>query len=546
MFKTPFSSFRSFRLGFVFIFTLLMAASSWGLDGENWPDSVQHSPYDNPYPPYFSDSTGTIYDSIGSGPVVTVPDSTIHHGEGPALPDLNVFLEIDDIPNETYSGDSICPAPVIIVPDSIDPLDENTDYKVYCSNNLNAGEATLVVEGIGKYTGKIEKTFYIEKASLIVRALNDTITYGDELSIASVEYSGFVGNDNENDLNDSLTFSYDYAQYDNVGKYTIIPSGPRSENYEIEFVEGELTVEPKVISIVWDDKDTSFTYDGKAHAPNATAENLLNDDECNVVIDSATNAGKYTAKAIDLSNKNYKLPKILNERSFEITKANPKIIKLPAVIENLVYNGKAQTLVTAGEAKNGTFVYKLESDKKYSESLPAAKKAGDYTIYFMVQGNENYNSTEAQKITATIEKAPESSSSSVVVSSSSESPKSSSSSVVASSSSEEVESSSSKKVESSSSEKVESSSSEKSTLLEIARNPGALKVAFVHNELTVTNSAASGLKVFIFDMQGNLKKVYRGNTAGNHSIPLNKLSRGMYLARVVSGSSVQTLRVNIK
>ena len=309
--------FLSFGGIAVFIFTLLMAASSWGLDGENWPDSVQHSPYDNPYPPYFSDSTGTIYDSIGSGPVVTVPDSTYNHGEGPALPDLNVFLEIDDIPNETYSGDSICPAPVIIVPDSIDPLDENTDYKVYCSNNLNAGEATLVVEGIGKYTGKIEKTFYIEKASLIVRALNDTITYGDELSIASVEYSGFVGNDNENDLNDSLTFSYDYAQYDNVGKYTIIPSGPRSENYEIEFVEGELTVEPKVISIVWDDKDTSFTYDGKAHAPNATAENLLNDDECNVVIDSATNAGKYTAKAIDLSNKNYKLPKILNGRSFE-------------------------------------------------------------------------------------------------------------------------------------------------------------------------------------------------------------------------------------
>lgn len=538
MFKTPFSSFRSFRLGFVFIFTLLMAASSWGLDGENWPDSVQHSPYDNPYPPYFSDSTGTIYDSIGSGPVVTVPDSTYNHGEGPALQDLNVFLEIDDIPDETYSGDSICPTPVIIVPDSIDPLDENTDYKVYCSNNLNAGEATLVVEGIGKYTGKIEKTFYIEKASLIVRALNDTITYGDELSIASVEYSGFVGNDNENDLDDSLTFSYDYAQYDNVGKYTIIPSGWSSGNYDISFVEGELTVEPKVISIVWDDKDTSFTYDGKAHAPNATAENLLNDDECNVVIDSATNAGKYTAKAIDLSNKNYKLPRFLNGPTFEITKANPKIIKLPAAIENLVYSSKAQTLVTAGVTDIGTLVYKLSEEEKFSEALPAVTEAGEYTIQFMVQEGDNNNGTEVQSLTVTIENAP-ASSSSVITSSSSESPKSSSSSVVASSSSESPKSSSSN-------EKAKSSSSGKTTLLEIARNTGALKIAFAHNELTVTNAAASGLKVFIFDMQGNLKKVYRGNTAGNHSIPLNKLSRGMYLARVVSGSSVQTLRVNVK
>lgn len=45
----------------------------------------------------------------------------------------------------------------------------------------------------------------------------------------------------------------------------------------------------------------------------------------------------------------------------------------------------------------------------------------------MVQGNENYNSTEAQKITATIEKAPKSSSASVVVSSSCEEVESSSS-----------------------------------------------------------------------------------------------------------------------
>ena len=45
--------------------------------------------------------------------------------------------------------------------------------------------------------------------------------------------------------------------------------------------------------------------------------------------------------------------------------------------------------VTAGEAQNGTFVYKLASEEAYSESLPTAKDAGTYTIYFMVQGNEN-------------------------------------------------------------------------------------------------------------------------------------------------------------
>ena len=515
-----------------------MAASSWGLDNEYGYDSVALQPsYGNPYQPYFNDSTGSIHDSIGvindttsSNPIVIAPDSTIHHGEDPVLPDLNAFSKIADIPNEAYSADSICPTPDIDVPDSLKPFVKDTDYKVYCYDNVNAGEATLVVEGIVKYTGKIEKTFYIEKTSLIVRALNDTITYGDEPSNAGVEYSGFVGDDDESSLDDSLIFSYEYGQYGKPGVYAIIPSGPRSENYEIEFVEGKLTVEPKRISIVWED-DTLFTYDGETHAPKATAAGIVNNDSCGLTITgAASNAGNYTAKVTELSNENYKLPATGLEQAFEIKKANSSIVKAPTVIKNLVYNGKAQTLVTAGEAKNGTFVYKLESDKKYSESLPTAKDAGTYTIYFMVQGNENYNSTEAQKITATIEKALESSSSSIVVSSSSESPKSSSSSVVVSSSSE----------------KVESSSSEATTLLEIARNAGALSVIFAHNELMVMNAAASGLKVFIFDMQGNLKKVYRGNTAGNHSIPLNKMSRGMYLARVVSGSSVQTLRVNVK
>ena len=619
MLNTQFISFFSPRLGLALIFTLLMAASSWGLDNEYGYDSVALQPsYGNPYQPYFNDSTVSIHDSIGvindttgSNPIVIVPDSTIHHGEDPVLPNLNAFSKIADIPNETYSGDSICPTPDIDVPDSLKPFVKDTDYKVYCYDNVNAGEAILVVEGIGNYAGTIETIFIINKAPLTVTAQNDTIAYGDEPSNAGVVYSGFVGDDDESSLDDSLIFSYEYGQYGKPGDYAIIPSGPRSENYEIEFiegkltvlpkkltitaqndtivygdepsnagveysgfvgdddesslddslifsyeygqygkpgvyaiipsgprsdkyeiefVEGKLTVEPKRISIVWQD-DTLFTYDGEAHAPKATAAGIVNNDSCGLTIaGAATNAGKYTAKVTELSNKNYKLPATGLEQAFEIKKANSSIVKAPTAIENLVYNGKVQTLVTAGEAQNGTFVYKFESDEKYSESLPTAKDAGTYTIYFMVQGNENYNSTEAQKITATIEKAPESSSSSVVVSSSSELPKSSSSSVVVSSSSE----------------KVESSSSEKSTLLEIARNAGALNVIFIHNELTVTNAAASELKIFIFDMQGNLKKVYRGNTAGNHSIPLNKMSHGMYLARVVSGSSVQTLRINVK
>ncbi|MDY6265251.1 MAG: MBG domain-containing protein, partial [Fibrobacter sp.] len=134
-------------------------------------------------------------------------------------------VEIDEIPDQTYTADSICPTPDIDVPDSLKPFVKDTDYKVYCYDNVNAGEATLVIEGIGKYAGTIETIFIINKAPLTVTAKNDTITYGDEPSNAGVEYSGFVGDDNENDLNDSIAFNYDYVQFDKVGKYVIIPGG---------------------------------------------------------------------------------------------------------------------------------------------------------------------------------------------------------------------------------------------------------------------------------------------------------------------------------
>jgi len=221
------------------------------------------------------------------------------------------------------------------------------------------------------------------------------------------------------------------------------------------------------------------------------------------------------------------------KQDFEILKADPTMDKAPVAVENLVYSGKAQTLVVAGEAQNGVMVYKLEGADSYTEALPSATEAGDYTVYFMVRGNENYKDSKVQELTVTIAEAPESSSSEIPVSSSSENASSSSSS------SETPKSSSS-------SEKVESSSSETTTPLEIARNPGALKVAFAHNELTVTAPTASEVKVYIFDLQGNLKQQYRGHSAGTHSMSLVSMNRGLYLVKVVSGGSVQTLRAQVK
>ena len=264
------------------------------------------------------------------------------------------------------------------------------------------------------------------------------------------------------------------------------------------------------------------TYNGTEHVTAATAEGLVNSDKCGLTVaGAAANAGKYTAKVTDLSNKNYKLPATGLKQAFEITKANPTIVKSPVAVENLVYNGKAQTLVTAGEAKNGTLVYKLASEEKYSEALPTATNGGDYTVYFMVLGNANYNDLEAQTLTASI-KVP-ASSSSVIASSSSSAPASSSSTV-----------------------EPGSSSSDSTTPVATTTLAGTFRVAYARNELVVTNSVASELKVAVFDVQGSLKMHYRGSAAGNHFVSLKKFVPGIYLVRVESSGKMQMLQVHVK
>ena len=412
----------------------------------------------------------------------------------------------------------------------------------------NVGKYTATVTGLNNRNYKLpatglEQSFEIAKIPLTVTAKNATIVYGDEPSNAGVEFSGFIGEDNEKSLDGALVYSYNYKQYGNVGEYTITPSGLAADNYEIEFVAGKLSVEPKAVSIAWG--KSSFAYNGAAQVPTATAEGLVNSDKCDfTVTGAAVNAGKYSAAVTALNNANYKLPESGLEQPFEILKADPTIVKAPAAVENLVYNGKAQTLVTAGEAKNGTLVYKIGDAEKYSETLPAATDAGDYTVYFMVLGDENYNDLKAETLAASIaapassSSAPASSSSSVKASSSSAKPASSSSSVKASSSS-------AKPASSSSSGKASSSSSGKNSIAAPAIAK-ALKVVYSQNQLFVTNPAASDMEVLVFDVQGNLKTRYRAYSAGEHQVSLQQLNQGVYIVRVETRGAVETLQVRVK
>ena len=69
----------------------------------------------------------------------------------------------------------------------------------------------------------------------------------------------------------------------------------------------------------------------------------------------------------------------------------------------LTYNGAEQALVTAGKTIGGTMLYRLD-DSEWSEQLPTAKNAGEYTVWYKVQGNAEYADVAEQNVTVTVAK----------------------------------------------------------------------------------------------------------------------------------------------
>ena len=69
----------------------------------------------------------------------------------------------------------------------------------------------------------------------------------------------------------------------------------------------------------------------------------------------------------------------------------------------LTYNGAEQALVTAGKTTGGTMLYRLDNSE-WSEQLPTAKNAGEYTVWYKVQGDAEYADVAEQSLTVTAAK----------------------------------------------------------------------------------------------------------------------------------------------
>lgn len=78
--------------------------------------------------------------------------------------DLRDTAAIQQIADQSYTGREICPNVRVTSTSSGAPLTLNQDYCVSYENNVEIGQATVRVIGIGSYEGEITKTFNIVKS----------------------------------------------------------------------------------------------------------------------------------------------------------------------------------------------------------------------------------------------------------------------------------------------------------------------------------------------------------------------------------------------
>ena len=296
----------------------------------------------------------------------------------------------------------------------------NEGKATYTTSNLEIGEhkITAVYSGDGSYTAKTssELTFTVvgDVASISIETQPKKMTYttGETLDLSDLVITvHYVGSTYTQDIiwsaDSGITASIEngttlYAsQHD--GQTITITYGDKTAT------TGNLTVaraNPQVTA-----PTAKFpTYTGAAQelvnkgttTGGEMQYSLTEDGTYTPDVPTGTDAGQYTVYYKVVGNDDYN-DVAAQSVSVTIAKANAQVTAAPKAVENLAFTGLPQNLVTAGSATGGTLVYSLTGNENdYSTAIPTATNVGEYTVYYKVQGDENYNDTEAKSVTAVI------------------------------------------------------------------------------------------------------------------------------------------------
>ena len=210
-----------------------------------------------------------------------------------------------------------------------------------------------------------------------------------------------------------------YSLYENEGYTENIPMGKDAGKYTVWYkVEGDdyyYGTDPQKVDVIIDKAAPDVTapeprnrsYNGEeeplVEAGKTTGGTLVYSLDENKGytgnIPKGKDAGEYTVwyKVIGDGNCYGTDPQsvdvIIDKAVPNVTAPEPR---------NRSYNGDEEPLVEAGKTTGGTLVYRLDENEGYTEDIPMGKDAGEYTVWYKVEGDDNYHGTDPESVEVTI------------------------------------------------------------------------------------------------------------------------------------------------
>ena len=204
------------------------------------------------------------------------------------------------------------------------------------------------------------------------------------------------------------THVFTYAANGNIITATCTQNASNMEACDLTNKQATLTLNAPLHTTYGDGKNAAATFTGAIPGVNNPTINYRRSDTP-LGTAAPVDAGTYTAWC--------QVGSATASVEYTIGKAaNPGWATMPHAIENLVYTGSDQALITAGVAGGGNALYTVGTDpdnepddtaggRPYTSSVPETTNAGTYYVWYKIDGGKNYTSIAAQKIAVTIAKA---------------------------------------------------------------------------------------------------------------------------------------------
>ena len=345
-------------------------------------------------------------------PTITVADGT-YNGGNPVQPTVTLT---DDLGN------------------TIDPK----EYDVSYSDNTNAGTGTVTVtdkEGGNYVLGTASTTFTINKAAApALTAYQVTQKYSlkteQTITLPDLKSLGMPDDAQVSDTNAFHSGSYSpagkiqdgwgidvntgaitYALADGAAAGDVITFTllVRSKNYEDATVTVILTLTERDAPILTLPDIITVDYTGAEIPVSAVTGKSAAFDGKDVPGTWSWKAGQAITNATDTGSKTivFTPADLVNYHPVEgevyviISRVAPDYTA-PAAIDGLTYSGSAQALVKAGSTAHGKLLYSLSKDGAYSETIPTGTDAGEYTVWYKVEGDSNHKDSQSESVTVTI------------------------------------------------------------------------------------------------------------------------------------------------